>query len=1026
MATDHSSINTRLSQFPVQAELLDRILVDGTPDERKLARIMLGAWKRTYKQVGMTPLLPLLFNLKGKPYNLKEHFPMEPMFRLHRIPHEILFKCGRQVSKCLDPSALVVTADGRETCVSSLKVGDRVVCYDNDFNPTTAPVSGISWNRGRRRYALYTNLSPSPIIQTAEHRHRTLYGYTAVEDLAVGDCLASPRSWGEFGDLQVEDKRITFTAYMLGDGSCCSGNFNFTSSCLEALAEVEGIAKHYQAWSTTRDKEQTSAKSVALLQSKDLQLRKWLEEDQAFGKHAWEKEIPEWVYSLDKKSAALFLSRLWATDGHVSEEGKKPNITYTSTSEKLARGVWSLLRKFGILSTVQRRPTSYKDAEGRYVACRNAFVVRLVGRESWAAFQREIPHIPGKPHFTIPDTEERSNRLTAPDEAIGLIVRLADRLGSKHDRSLRSVGLRRRPKYCPSRLKLKAYYDHFSAWLEPCQDLHLLRLMVESGIEWARITKIEELDDGDTVDIEVETHHNFVVEGIITHNSTCLAYQGLGLSIIQPYFNTLYVTPLYEQIRRFSHNYMKQAVETCRVRDTIRERGSSENILQRTLSNQSTMFFSFAFTDYERTRGINADAVKFDEVQGIDHTFIPVIQQSTKASDFRLFQYSGTPLTKDNTIEKLWQDSSMAEWCIPCHNCKKLNVCSYDGGIVQMLGKHGLICAKCGKPINTEEGWWEHQEPDKTNLFAGYHAPQPIFPMHCRDHERWAELLREMRNETVFMNEVLGESWDVGSRLVTQTELKAACVLPHKNTMEDALRGYEPNQYVVRMLAIDWSGGGAKEESLTAYVVLGLLPSGKIDVIYATTRPHRIDHAADAMEVIGLYNTFHCHLLAHDYTGAGANRESMMVTMGFDLNKIFPITLASSHGKKHFMTFTPAKQSNVRSSYVLDKARSLVFTCELIKNQYIRWPKYETCKPEISHFLGLVEETRPTPRGPDLYLIGKAQGVPDDVAQATNIGVCAMYESQGKWPDILKFVRGKVKQKNSRKALVQADPNLYR
>jgi len=507
--------------------------------------------------------------------------------------------------------------------------------------------------------------------------------------------------------------------------------------------------------------------------------------------------------------------------------------------------------------------------------------------------------------------------------------------------------------------------------------------------------------------------------------STCLAYQGLGTSIINPYFNTLYVTPLYEQVRRFSQNYMKQAIDTCRVRDKILESGSSENVLQRTLSNQSTMFFSFAFTDCERTRGINSDALKVDECQGMDHTFIPIMQQSMKASEYRLTQFSGTPLTKDNTMEKLWTASSQAEWCIPCHNCKKLNVCCYDGGIMSMIGKYGLICAKCGKPINTEEGWWEHQHPHKRNLFSGYHAPQPIFPMHCRDPERWSELLREMRNETVFMNEVLGESWDVGSRLVTKTELQEACVLPHRNTIEDALRGYSPNSYVCRFLAVDWSGGGTKEESLTAYVVLGLLPSGKIDVLYASTRPHRIDHVTDALEVISLFETFNCNFLAHDYTGAGANRESTLNSCGFDLNKIWPITLASSHGKKHFMTFSPPTANHVRSSYTLDKARSLVFTCELIKHQYIRFPRYETCQPEIDHFLGLVEETKPTPRGPDLYLIGKAQGVCDDVAQAVNIGVCSIYESQQKWPDVLKFTKDKIK-KNSRKALMLADPNLYR
>lgn len=507
--------------------------------------------------------------------------------------------------------------------------------------------------------------------------------------------------------------------------------------------------------------------------------------------------------------------------------------------------------------------------------------------------------------------------------------------------------------------------------------------------------------------------------------STGLAYQGLGSAIVTPYFNTLFVTPLYEQIRRFSSNYMRQAVRTCRLRDQITDRSYAENVLQRTLANDSSMFFSFAFTDCERTRGINSDAIKYDEVQGIDKDFIPVINESMSASEHRLVQYSGTPLTKDNTIERLWRNSSMAEWTIPCRNCKHENKAGYQFDIVKMIGKYGLICAKCGKAINTEEGYWTHLKPHKRRLFAGYHAPQIVFPMHCRDEVRWAELLRKMEkpgNETTFMNECLGESWDSGSKLVTLDDLQTACRLSHKNNYEAARKAYEPNKYVMRVLAIDWSGGGSKEESLTCMSILGLLPSGKIEVPLMVVKPHRINHAQDAYEAMKMFDDFFCHGLVHDYTGAGSNRENLLITLGFPMEKIIPISLNRMAGRKEMMTYTSPTKNNVRSSYILDKPRSLVYTCELIKHGYIDFPKYTSCEEEIEHFLALVEETVPTPRGGDLYLVGKEQGVPDDAAQAVNLGVHAIYTLQGKYPELMRFDKLTLKQSTS--ALAEAGVGL--
>lgn len=147
--------------------------------------------------------------------------------------------------------------------------------------------------------------------------------------------------------------------------------------------------------------------------------------------------------------------------------------------------------------------------------------------------------------------------------------------------------------------------------------------------------------------------------------STSLASQGVLFSNCIPYFSTLYVTPLFEMIRRFSQNYVRPFIETSPVMKLFSGSKTINSVLQRSFKNRSQMIFSFAFLDAERTRGISADKNVIDEVQDMDISFLPIIHETMSGSqDWGLIQYAGTPKTLDNTIEKLWTDSSMAEWMI--------------------------------------------------------------------------------------------------------------------------------------------------------------------------------------------------------------------------------------------------------------------------------------------------------------------------------------------------------------------------
>src|SRR5262249_20334736 len=84
----------------------------------------------------------------------------------------------------------------------------------------------------------------------------------------------------------------------------------------------------------------------------------------------------------------------------------------------------------------------------------------------------------------------------------------------------------------------------------------------------------------------------------------------------------LYITPLYEQIRRFSTNYVRSFIDQSPIKHLWLGTHTENSVLQRTFSNNSKMIFSFAYLDADRTRGVSSDFVSFDESVRGDNTCV--------------------------------------------------------------------------------------------------------------------------------------------------------------------------------------------------------------------------------------------------------------------------------------------------------------------------------------------------------------------------------------------------------------------
>ena len=483
--------------------------------------------------------------------------------------------------------------------------------------------------------------------------------------------------------------------------------------------------------------------------------------------------------------------------------------------------------------------------------------------------------------------------------------------------------------------------------------------------------------------------------------STHMAAQGVLQAACLDRFKVLFLAPQFEQIRRFSHQYIKQFIEESFLRELLVDRTTMDSVLQKSFKNRSELFFSFALLSVERVRGLAVDAIRIDEIQDLQPDFLDIIRECMSASTRRSEMYAGTSKTVDNIIEQLRLQSSQAEWFMKCEVCNHWNIPTVEGsgsglGVSAMMQPEGMCCAKCKRPIDPEKGFWVHKYPERANFFPSYHVPQVIAPVHYANKKNWKALLykRAEMAPAKFINEILGESCDEGQRLVSKTELESASCL-NENKLETAViaRG----RYSDVILGVDWGGKGERLQSFTAVAVMGIRPdSENLETIYAKVYPALMDPVEETKSVVGLFHTFGASGIAHDTAVAGEIRRSIMKSIGLTDSNLYNCRYSPGMVSKNFIEFRAATEVNPTNYYNLDRNRILAAVCLAIKGKNLLFPDYDSMGNEagkniMDHFLAVYEETTETAHGREQKFIRRNPGMPDDFMHACGFACATLW-----------------------------------
>ncbi len=243
-------------------------------------------------------------------------------------------------------------------------------------------------------------------------------------------------------------------------------------------------------------------------------LRQWLASHGLAGRGAHDKAIPDCVYTLPREQLALFLNRLFATDGWVSRLASgQSQIGYSTVSQCLARQVQHLLLRFGIIAKLRERWVRYGDTR------RPAWQLDITHAESIRCFIEEIGvHGKGEALESVARAvrarRQQSNTDLVPVDVWKLIDR--ERGDLSWAELARRAGVADSNVHAYRRAVSRQHLRKFALALQS----RTLMDLADSDVYWDRIESITALGEKQVYDLTIPDTHNFIANDVCVHNTS--------------------------------------------------------------------------------------------------------------------------------------------------------------------------------------------------------------------------------------------------------------------------------------------------------------------------------------------------------------------------------------------------------------------------------------------------------------------------------------------------------------------------
>ncbi|MDJ0510264.1 MAG: replicative DNA helicase [Crocosphaera sp.] len=407
---------------------------------------------------------------------------------------DLIIIAGRpSMGKCLAANSEIVLADGKTATISDIYHNRqaKLLTLKNNFKFRLMEPSHFIDDGVKPIFRVTTQLGRY-IETTLTHPYLTIEGWQKLSKLKPGDKIAVPRQINIFGTETISEYKVKILAYFIGN--------NFVIETSPTWINKSSLLKQdfEQAFNNFNDEN-----SVKI----------WLQELGLWPTEPEQKSIPSIVFKLKSSLLALFLNRLFASDGYISFlRRNQVAVIYTTVSEKLARQIQHLLLRFGVIAYLKK--------------CVKFFQLDIIDPQSIKNFLAEIGILGKEKEIdlakeTLTHKLNKTNFDVIPREIWKKITLLK---GNETWTSLaKRAGIEDYNNICVGETELSR---HQIFKLGLALDNLSLQHLANSDIYWDKIVSIEYIGEQQVYDLTIPETHNFVANDICVHNTAF----GLGIA----------------------------------------------------------------------------------------------------------------------------------------------------------------------------------------------------------------------------------------------------------------------------------------------------------------------------------------------------------------------------------------------------------------------------------------------------------------------------------------------------------------
>lgn len=851
-----------------------------------------------------------------------------------------IWHTGRQVEKSVLLVKTILLANNQRKLAKDIEVGDLVVSVDEATLKTTArPVTWVSQVYTKPAYEITTRQGHTAIFG---HEHPLLADgkWTPAEQIKPEHKLGAIRRMRPVikdtltteHDLQL----ARLLGWMISEGCMTQDSWSVTNSDPTVLAEIDLCVEALTGVSAVRRYAKTSTNpcsEIRLPSAVRDHLRQYLPEHSSSFTH----RVPPWLYDKNLEVRAAFLNRLWGGDGYVKRQAaSKWDIEYSSVSEELCRDVQALLWGFGIPTSIRSfKPTLYKDTN------RLCWQLRVETLDGVRRFLKDVGAF-GKDAVAPSDEAiTNNNRDVIPQSAAqALIDKFYGKRRSRNSaKTLGGAGLRRKLKYAPTVGKLREYMAALGI-----EDAPEATRWLSEDIMWDDVVAVEYVGEKECIDFTVDVDHNFVVGGLITHNSTTQAGKSIVLGAVYPAYKSLYVAPRFDQVSVFSSQRFKpmaeDSAELCE--HLVKPSKTLWQVGMKEFTNRSFFNFRSCYMTADGCRGVSAHHLMIDEIQDILSDNIPVLEECQGHWDWdtglKVRTYAGTPKTNNNSITRRYKQSCQFEWMTKCQACNHWNFPDET-----IIGPKSYICTRCARDIFPQQhGTWVPQNRAALDNLWGFRLPQMVVPF--QSHSSIAERRDDPNvSRLKFHNECLGMPYDDGEIVLTEADIRLACEGGDKMMTPEQIR-ILANNGVPIFAGLDHGTGEGNHPSFTVLSIGHFKPSTSEFVVrYIKKFTGKEASLVQQPEIISdICDRAGVHMMMADW-GFGAYQNARMVAdFGWDWIQGKRVLMQAMYVRQRLK----CRFDSASLKYLIDRNQSMNDCIDAIKRRTITF----FCLEEFQRF----------------------------------------------------------------------------